>query len=150
MNSISQTQTPNQRFQSPCRAPGCIERTALRGGYCDKHAKDNPVAAQRRTYDHERKQHTTWRLYGAAWERLKVWLKGQGNVQCQKLTAGYRCTRPVEIFHHLISPKVDPTKMYVVQNVIGLCRQCHPPDEGTPHWKPGEDFVPTQTKGENK
>lgn len=140
---MTTNQTPNQRFQTPCRAPGCMERTTLRGGYCDKHVRDNPVANQRKAYEHDRKQAGVWRLYGAAWERLKAWLIAQGNVQCQKLTAGDRCTRRVQIFHHLVSPKVAPEKMYVPQNVIGLCRQCHPPDEGTPHWKPGEDFVPT-------
>lgn len=70
-------------------------------------------------------------------------LKMQGNVICQRVVNGHRCETPTKIFHHLISPKVRPDLMYDYRNVIGLCQPHHPPDEGTPHWKPEIDFSPT-------
>ena len=56
---------------------------------------------------------------------------------------GRQCNRLAEIVHHLISPRRDPSKMYSYTNCVGLCRQCHPNDEGTPDWIAGKDYVPT-------
>jgi hypothetical protein len=59
-------------------------------------------------------------------------LRGRGNVICQKIENGKQCTRPVEIFHHIISPRENPALMYDPRNIVGVCRQHHPPTEGEP------------------
>lgn len=132
-----------ERFQKVCNEPGCIVRTANRGGYCDQHHNDNARKRRRTIYDKERKQDAVSRGYNAVWDKLKTMLRGRGNVICQKIEDGKQCTAPVEIFHHIISPRENPALMYAPRNIVGLCRQHHPPDEGTPWWIEGVDYVAT-------
>ena len=132
-----------ERFQRICLEPGCTNRTANRGGYCDQHQLDN--SRKRRTAEYDKLRHTdvVSKMYNATWDRLKTMLRNRGNVICQKLEGGKRCTRVVEIYHHLISPRENPSMMYAPKNVVGVCRQHHPPDDGTPWWKEGVDYVAT-------
>jgi 5-methylcytosine-specific restriction protein A len=134
-----------ERFPRRCNEPGCLTKTTDRSGYCEAHRKDNARSRTRAVYDAERHSDPVYRLYNSAtWERFKTMLRGRGNVLCQRLIHGRQCMRPVEIFHHLASPREKPELMYSPGNVIGLCRQCHPPDEGTPWWVEGKDYVATE------
>lgn len=136
-----------ERFQKVCLEPGCIVRTANRGGYCDLHLNDN--ARKRRTaiYDRERHKDPIAKLYASViWARLKTMLRGRGNVICQRIVDGRRCTRPVEYFHHIISPRENPARMYDWRNIVGVCHQHHPPTEGEPKEnlsRLNEIYVPT-------
>jgi hypothetical protein len=132
-----------ERFKKVCNEPGCIVRTSNRGGYCDQHQKDNSRKRRTAAYDKERHSDPISKLYNAVWDKTKLMLRGRGNVICQKLENGKQCTRPSEIYHHLVSPRENPALMYVPRNVVGLCQQHHPPDEGTPWWKEGVDYVKT-------
>lgn len=131
------------RFQKICRENGCVIRTNSRSGYCPAHEKDNARSRQRAEYDAERHKGPIAKLYNATWDKLKILLRQRGNVICQRLTDGKQCTRFVEIFHHLVSPRKAPTLMYAPRNIVGLCRQHHPPDDGTPWWIEGVDYAPT-------
>jgi hypothetical protein len=121
-----------ERFQKRCNEPGCVLRTAHRSGYCEQHQKDNTRKRQRAIYDRERHQDAVSKGYNATWGKIKTMLRGRGNVICQKIENGKQCTRPVEIFHHIISPRENPALMYDPRNIVGVCRQHHPPTEGEP------------------
>jgi len=80
----------------------------------------------------------------APWPKFRATLLGQ-NVLCQKLDrGGAQCRNVSTLVHHLISPRVRPDLFVDPGNCVALCAHCHPPDEGTPHWRPGVDFVLTQ------
>jgi hypothetical protein len=131
------------RMPRVCRQPGCVERTRDRSGFCQAHATKNYVADRTRHYDQERKLDLIWKLYNcAAWTRFRASFV-PCNPICQRLIDGRQCRHQTEIIHHLISPRQDPSKMYTFSNCVGVCRQCHPPDEGTPDWIAGKDFVAT-------
>jgi 5-methylcytosine-specific restriction protein A len=133
-----------ERFKRRCNEPGCLEKTTDRSGYCEAHRRDNQQVRARAAYDSDRHKDPIARLYNATWDKLKAMLRARGNVICQRLENGRQCTRPVEIYHHKVSPRKDVSLMYAPPNVIGLCRQHHPPDEGTPWWVEGVDYVPTE------
>ena len=133
-----------ERFLRHCREPLCDERTNRRSGFCELHRRNNYAIEARKKIDHHRKRSDdTWKLYGGRWEIFKSALLLQGNSICARIIDGKQCHVPVEIFHHLISPKNRPDLMFRRDNVIPLCRQHHPIAD-TPDWKPGVDFVPTQ------
>src|SRR5436853_2951390 len=107
------------RFQRRCNEYGCLERTMDRSGYCGKHRKDNARTRARAEYDAERHKGPIAKLYNSVtWARLKALLRNRGNVICARLVDHKPCTHPVEIFHHLISPEQDVSKMYDWHNVI--------------------------------
>jgi len=69
------------------------------------------------------------------------------NPICQRLGHnGEQCRRPSRVVHHLKAPGTDAKKFFDIKNLIALCSECHPSSEGTPDWKPGVDFVPTEFK----
>ena len=94
------------------------------------------------------RRETKPRLYKdtKAWDSLTGALKANGNVFCARIINGEQCGRLAQIFHHLIAPEDRPDLTYDQNNVIPLCRGCHPPTQGTPDWKPGIDYVPNTWK----
>lgn len=93
-----------------------------------------------------RKQRTNRRLetkeagiYNVDWDRLKNHLRGCGNVICQRVENGVRCTRPVWAYHHILEAKDFPQFAYDWRNLVGVCRSHHP--------RPGEAdqgiYIPT-------
>jgi hypothetical protein len=135
-----------ERFQKRCNEPGCIIRTADRSGYCPSHLNDNTRKRQRALYDKERHSDPISKMYNANWDRLKMMLRNRGNVICQRLVDGKQCTHLVEIFHHIISPRENRALMYDWRNIVGVCKQHHPPTEGEPKEnlpRLSEIYVPT-------
>jgi hypothetical protein len=134
-----------QRLFRYCRERGCNERTNNANGWCDKHQNDNSYQRSRAAYQANRKHDPVWKLYRCVqWtKRFRNHFLASGNVICQRIIDGQRCNRPVDDLHHLISPRVRPDLMYSPQNVVGLCEGHHITTEGTPHWKPNVDYVPT-------
>ena len=136
-----------ERFQKICRESGCTVRTNSRSGYCPAHEKDNARARQRAEYDAERHKGPFKNLYTrVAWARLKSMLRNRGNVICQRIVDGKQCTHYVEIFHHVISPEEDVSKMYDWHNIRGVCRQHHPNTPGEPKqnlFRLDEIYAPT-------
>jgi hypothetical protein len=139
---------PN-RLPQKCNERGCYKRTTAKSGYCDVHESENSVKARERAYHKARQSDATHQMYldpRFGWEAFRAMLQMQGNVICQRIIAGLRCTADVVIFHHLVSPRVRPELFTVPSNVVGVCREHHPITEGTPDWRPGVDFVETQYK----
>jgi hypothetical protein len=114
-----------------CRSTGCS--ALVRGKYCEKHLHDNPRSNQRAE---------EW--YGAAWAKFSKWLRGL-NPLCQRLTNGVRCMSRSELVHHLISPRQRIDLLLDPDNCVCLCRAHHPVTEGSPEWRSGVDFVPTDS-----
>lgn len=122
-----------------CAKAGC--NNLVERGYCEKHKQartdDDPHLA---------------RLY-----RNKAWNGKCGvatavklrNPLCQKLFAEgsrlVRCRNASYLVHHRWSPRQRPELVYSVfdekgvSQLIALCADCHPPDEGTPHWREAVD-----------
>lgn len=121
-----------ERLYRYCRERGCNERTNHQTGWCAKHQTDNAYFKTRAAQDAKRKKDPVWKLYGVAWRRFRLAFAGWGNVICQRIEHGERCRRPVEIYHHIVSPHEKPSLMYEPTNVVGVCRQHHPPTEGEP------------------
>ena len=72
------------------------------------------------------------------------------NPICQRLDDdGKQCDRPATVVHHLRSPRECPTRFLDPTNVVCVCERHHPPDAGTPNWKPFDgvsgDYVKTRT-----
>ncbi len=136
-----------ERLPRICREPGCCERTRDRSGFCNAHVGKNYVTERVRAYDKDRKQDPVWKLYNCAdWRRFTMSLEANGNVICQRIDDGKRCTQLVEIWHHIVSPRVRPSLMYTASNVVGVCRQHHPITEGEPPEnldRLAEIYVPT-------
>ena len=111
------------RFERPCRERGCFERTRDISGFCAKHLTDNSYLRDRNKRSVERhKNDPTWKLYkSVAWSRLKEALFGYGNVICQRIVDGRRCTHPVEQWHHIISPRERESLFYTPSNLVGVC-----------------------------
>jgi len=64
-------------------------------------------------------------LYGWRWEKCKKALLGMGNVMCQRIVDGKRCQNVGQIWHHLISPRINESLMYVYANIVHVCRDHH-------------------------
>jgi hypothetical protein len=84
---------------------------------------------------------------GAAWISTSKLMR-RLNPVCQKIVNDglYRneqCHNPAALVHHLVSPRQDPKLFLVASNLVALCAHCHPPDDGTPWWKVGVDYVAT-------
>jgi hypothetical protein len=136
------------RFYRYCYQRGCTERHNHVSGYCEKHRLDNANLRIRKERDSDRKKNDPiWKLYYCAdWGRFKLTFAGSGNAVCQRIVDGQRCTRPIEIHHHIISPKERRELMYTLSNVVGVCRQHHPNTEGEPKQnlcRLAEIYVPT-------
>jgi hypothetical protein len=136
---------PHRQFRY-CRERGCSERTNHPSGWCPNHQSSNSYLKARAEHDAQRKTDPIWKLYGAPWRRFKLAFQSWGNVICQRIENGDRCTRPMEILHHIISPRENPSLMYTPSNVVGVCRQHHPTTEGEPKenlLRLREIYVPT-------
>ena len=125
-----------------CCESGCFQ-PAIRGTrWCAKHQANNSVKVYdriRNANDPIRKMYTR-----ARWLRLSGFLR-RDNAQCQRIKKGLQCWKPSEVVHHLISPYVREDLFYTPSNLVCLCKDCHPGGtSGTPDWKKGIDFVPTQ------
>lgn len=131
-----------------CRERGCGQRTNHPSGWCAAHQQNNSYTRSRAQYDANRKLDPIRKLYNCAdWTRFKEAFAGSGNVVCQRMIDGVRCRFPVEILHHIVSPRQNITLMYTPSNVVGVCRQHHPPTEGEPPenlYRLAEIYVPTR------
>jgi hypothetical protein len=125
-----------------CRESGCGKvAVADARGYCLDHKRQNSCAAAgAERYKHD----PVSKMYGRVrWTRFRTVLLAQ-NPLCQKINRGIRCTRPSCIGHHLQSPRVRPDLFTDHKNVIAVCEFCHGPEEGTPWYRVGVDYVPTE------
>jgi hypothetical protein len=129
-------------FSAPhqCREPGCAQASARGSPYCEKHVTNNSRNKQdtwRKSNDPVRK------LYAAVrWLNFRDVLIRQQQ-SCQRLWDGVRCQNKPTLVHHLRSPKERPDLFIVPSNCIALCAHCHPPDQGTPTWREGIEYVAT-------
>jgi len=132
------------RLHQECREPGCFKRTNARSGYCEAHETKNSASAARKEYDKRRKEDPVARLYAmAAWQRFRQFFFNRNPI-CQRIGAdGKQCREVATLIHHLLSPRKRPDLFLDPKNVVALCAHCHPPDEGTPDWVAGRDYVPS-------
>lgn len=135
----------------PCRHLGC-PKYVVDDRYCPDHANENAMRSAERSANTP-----AFRKYSSQgpFVKLSRLLKAQ-NYQCQRLVKGVRCERLSEITHHRLSPTDRPDlKLSVydengVSQLIALCREHHPPTDGTPHWIEGKigdrnaDFIRTE------
>jgi hypothetical protein len=131
-------------FRAPVACPDCGQPSVRGARYCEKHVQNNAATTARREANTLRNRHDS---VGGMYDR-QPWPGFQArmirnNVICQRLNRGVRCRNLSKIVHHLIGPRQRPDLFVDPKNVVCLCRHCHPPDEGTPHWREGVDFVPT-------
>jgi len=73
------------------------------------------------------------------WERFRQLLFAQGNVICQRVVDGRRCTRPVHAFHHILERESYPDLALDWRNVVGVCESHHQ----RPHDLDQGTYVPT-------
>lgn len=134
---------PQRLFQN-CREPGCRNRTNARSGYCEAHETANTSLEARKKYDEARRDDTVARMYHtSAWFVFRRHVLNRNPI-CQRIgTDMKQCRYAAMLLHHLVSPRVNPALFLVPSNVIALCDRCHPPDEGTPDWIEGRDYVPS-------
>lgn len=122
-----------------CRQAGCRQPAERDGsGFCKEHVGKNDQRDQRnfaRRYDAVGRMYSTTR-----WTNFRAWILRQRPL-CQRIVAGKPCLAVGKILHHLISPRQRPDLFINAENCVVLCEHCHPPDEGTPWWKPGVDYV---------
>jgi hypothetical protein len=82
----------------------------------------------------------------APWPAFRLLMLGQNPI-CQRIQRdGKQCRNAATLVHHLLSPRVRPDLFVDPGNVACLCEHCHPTEEGTPHWRSGVDYIPTQFK----
>lgn len=113
-----------------CTYPGCKTIGRFASAYCPDH---------QRQQDHERKLRHPALSNHRAWESFRQYLFACGNVVCQRVVDGRRCTRPTKIFHHLIAADSRPDLAFDWHNVVGVCASCHPRPEDKDQGK----YVPT-------
>jgi hypothetical protein len=66
----------------------------------------------------------------ARWMRMKQYML-RNNVMCQRiLDDGTRCYKWATILHHIVSPRVDASRMYDASNIICVCAAHHPNTKG--------------------
>jgi len=118
-----------------CRKCG---RAATKDGHCDAHQLASARGEKRIRDDIDRR-------YGREpWPSFRLAMLGQ-NPMCQRIQKdGTQCRQPARVVHHIWSPRVRPDLFVDPKNVVCVCLNDHPPDEGTPWWRAGIDFVETQ------
>lgn len=122
------------RSVSICRENSCPQKAEVGSHYCAKHQKAD-TRVQRVRDDVDR------RYSRAPWPGFRLTMLCQNRI-CQRLDRrGEQCNSPARLVHHLQSPRVRPDLFVEPTNVVSLCEHCHPPDEGTPWWKKGVDYV---------
>ena len=131
-------------FRAPVACPDCGQSSVRGSRYCEKHLTQNAAATQRREANTLRNRHdSVGGIYDRApWPSFRDRVR-RNNVLCQRLQYGIQCRNLSTVIHHLISPRQDISKFVDPANVVALCAHCHPPTEGTPHWRVNFDYVPT-------
>jgi hypothetical protein len=82
---------------------------------------------------------------GTVWRRLSKVCRTMNPI-CQRIVRDpltgkmEQCHNPATLAHHIISPRQGGA-MFDLKNLLALCEHCHPPDEGTPCWREGVDYV---------
>lgn len=133
------------RCPTSCAEGGCGQPSVQGSRWCERHQNNNSVLNARRDLNHNRWQHDKiYRMYNREpWPTFRRWMLIQNPI-CQRIDRfGEQCKNPANIVHHLISPRQRIDLFVDPKNVACLCERCHPPDEGTPHWRPGVDYVAT-------
>ena len=80
-----------------------------------------------------------------AWRKCSM-LCRRCNSICQRIVRDpltgkcEQCRNASTLAHHIVSPRQGGA-MFDLKNLLALCDFCHPPDEGTPCWVEGVDFV---------
>lgn len=133
------------RCPTICAELGCHQPTQRGSRWCDKHQDANSFLESRRNFDNDRRTNDPiYKMYSREpWPRFRAIMLAQNPI-CQRIQNGAQCRNPAVLVHHLISPRARRDLFVDPVNVTCLCSHCHPPDEGTPHWRPGADFAPTQ------
>jgi 5-methylcytosine-specific restriction protein A len=103
----------------------------VRTPYCDKHLHTNERATKKPDPFYNSPE----------WRRLQPFLKRKNSI-CQRKVNGVQCMNPSVICHHLRGIHTAPELKLDPNNLVMLCREHHPDDE-TPLWKVGADYVPT-------
>jgi len=119
------------RAQMRCRAPGC--GTLVRGKYCERHLHDNPRSNQK----------TDPFYQSPEWIRTRKWRRSRNPI-CQRIVNGVQCMNPSYHCHHKLGIHTAPELRLDPNNLVMLCRHCHP-DYETPEWREGIDYVPSDT-----
>jgi hypothetical protein len=134
------------RSLGPCAEPGCAALNVRGERYCDKHLLKNTQAEAQRDAARQRwKNDDVSRMYSRApWPSFRTTLIGQNPICQRLLKGGVQCQNWATLVHHLLSPRIRPDLFVSPQNCVALCATCHTPEEGTPHWKVGVDYVPTE------
>jgi hypothetical protein len=111
-------------------------------GFCAVHATHNSyndARTVRRKHDEVSKRYTR-----EPWTSFRRMMLGR-NPMCQRIQKdGEQCRQPARVVHHLWSPRVRPDLFVDPKNIVCLCFNDHPPDEGTPWWRAGVEYVATQ------
>jgi hypothetical protein len=110
-----------------CEHPGCGAQGQWDGSYCPDHARE-------RKNDRTRNRGSL----NADWERFRKYLMACGNVFCQRVHMGVRCSKQAYAFHHIIESAARPDLNLDRRNVVGTCRGCHPrpTDRDQGQWVP--------------
>jgi HNH endonuclease len=104
------------RIPRRCAFVGCHEVGVFNGPYCDDHkAQSSREHIARRRYKIDERQ----------WTALKDYLKGIGNVICQRVIDGERCRKGIWCFHHIVPVEVREDLAFTWENIVGLCHACH-------------------------
>jgi hypothetical protein len=109
-------------------------------------AGSEKASEQQKVVDKFRHKDPINRQYNTArWHKVSE-LCRRSNPICQKIvndaTTGEsrQCHNPSSLAHHIRSPRCGGA-MLDLKNLLALCANCHPSDEGTPNWVVGKDFV---------
>jgi hypothetical protein len=126
-----------------CRERLCGKASVAGGrGFCAAHVTSNSLNDARAF---ARKHDEVSKRYGREpWPSFRQTMIGQNPI-CQRIMKdGTQCRQPARVVHHLWSPRVRPDLFVDPNNVVCVCANDHPNDEGTPWWRPGVDYVETQ------
>lgn len=126
-----------------CRERLCGKPSVAGGkGFCAEHVSSNSFADAR---NFQQRHDAVSKRYGREpWPSFRRVMLGQNPI-CQAIHKdGKQCTAPSKVVHHLWSPRVRPDLFVDPKNVVCVCVNDHPPDEGTPWWRPSVDYVPTE------
>jgi hypothetical protein len=124
----------------PRGCQGCRRPVDRHGWYCSacvgklqSNQRDDNAARMRND--------PIWKLYRhPRWPKFVVQLKSNGNLFCQRIVDGVRCTAVATLTHHLISPRKNTAMFVDYRNIVRVCHLHHPPSEGD---DPNNEYVPT-------
>ena len=104
-----------------CNKVGC-PTLIKEGSHCAKHAEQ----AKLREYG-ERNSDSVMKLYRTQrWERFKRCMRAR-NPLCQRILEDCtQCEQFSTILHHIVSPRVDLSRMFDAENILCVCESHHP------------------------